>query len=50
MKGNDMDIILCFASAQVLRVVPQEAWQVGYLQALQRQDLYDFWTEPRSIG
>ncbi|KAK3870803.1 hypothetical protein Pcinc_023998 [Petrolisthes cinctipes] len=36
--------------AQVLRVVPEETWQVGYLRALQQQDLYDFWTEPNSVG
>ncbi|KAG7175045.1 Carboxypeptidase B-like 6, partial [Homarus americanus] len=35
--------------AQVLRVVPEEAAQVHYLEALHLQDLYDFWTEPRVV-
>ncbi|XP_042856915.1 carboxypeptidase B-like [Penaeus japonicus] len=36
--------------AQVLRVNPTTAAQVHYLQGLQNQDLYDFWTEPHGTG
>ncbi|PYZ99327.1 hypothetical protein A6K26_009850 [Gammaproteobacteria bacterium 2W06] len=36
--------------AQVLRVNPQTADQVHYLQGLLKTDLYDFWTEPHGTG